>query len=484
MPTPLSMRLITFLIIHFIALQVHALPGTEKLTKLSVDTLPQPNFRYPALVGQFYKLVRQPYPWVRQKTFQGTLVRFIHAAERWGLREQDYSIGLLDSLYDNRIVLKGMQDTLYTDEIFTNAAIHFFHDMAIGNISQPVGYQGLKYLPDCVDIPGFLALAITNNLLEELPDAVEPQTPDYKAIKNTLAQLLEIRNDTTSHENRAEILIDKLTALNILPYALHKNNLARARQVIPIRIREASMTLNTIRWARCVQEIQCIVINIPSATLQYYEEGKLLLQSKVIVGKRSTPTSTLSSQIFEIVLYPYWTVPSKIASRELLPMIKRNPSFLDENGYQVISAGKVIDGATVDWKKYSSTNFPFTLRQSTGCDNSLGIIKFNFYSPYGIYLHDTPWKSLFNVSKRHLSHGCVRVEKVAELAKLLLKEDSTAFNGVLQKGDSLNTKPTSIPLTQAVPVIIVYNTAWPDQVGTVRFYDDVYQKTTYQTRPE
>jgi len=223
--------------------------------------------------------------------------------------------------------------------------------------------------------------------------------------------------------------------------------------------------------------VQCIVVNIPSAPLQYYVDGNLLLQSTVIVGKRSTPTSTLSSQVNEIVLYPYWTVPSKIASRELLPMIKRNPSFLDENGYQVISAGKLIDASMVDWKKYSSTNFPFTLRQSTGCDNSLGIMKLNFYSPYGIYLHDTPWKSLFNISKRFMSHGCVRVEKVADLARLMLKADSTAFDEVLQKGDSLNTKPTAMPLTQGVPVFIVYNTVWTDQTGIVRFYDDIYGKS-------
>lgn len=471
------MRLLLLITGLFIVLQAYTAPGSDKLTKLSVDTLPQHRFQQPALVRQFYDLVNQPFPWVQQKSLQQTLVQFIHAAERWGLKENDYSIDLLDSLYQNAIVLQSIQDTLYADEIFTNAAIHFFHDIAMGNGGQPVTYQGWKYIPDCLDIPGLLALAIDNDLVEELPDAMEPQTPDYKAIKNTLAQLLEISHDTTTYEDRAQTLIDRLTALSILPYALHKNNLAKARQIIPVRIREAGEALNTIRWIRCVQKVQCIVVNIPSATLQYYVDGNLLLQSKVIVGKRSTPTSTLSSQVNEIVLYPYWTVPSKIASRELLPMIKRNPSFLDENGYQVISAGKLIDASMVDWKKYSSTNFPFTLRQSTGCDNSLGIIKLNFYSPYGIYLHDTPWKSLFNISKRFMSHGCVRVEKVADLARLMLKADSTAFDEVLQKGDSLNTKPTAMPLTQGVPVFIVYNTVWTDQTGIVRFYDDIYGKS-------
>lgn len=449
-----------------ILLQVYCQTGPDTLHKPPFDTLPQVGFQNPVQVRQFYTLVKEPMPWLLQKTRQQLLLQFLQQAEHWGLEPFHYRTGFIDSVYKNNILLAGRRDSVYADARITDEAIHFFHDLALGNIDQPVSYTGFRYTPNCLDIPGLLALAIANDQLRELPEALEPSDPGYKSLKYTLLQLLKARNDSTVADSAQRTIEQRLAVAGII----------NARHLLPAHIRDLNQTLNTLRWVRCLQLERSIVVNIPSATLDYYEQGKHVLHSKVIVGKRSTPTSTLFSHITEVVLYPYWTVPSKIAQRELLPLIKRNPAFLSENGYQVISAGKVIDPATIDWQKYSSTHFPFTLRQSTGCDNSLGVIKLNFYSPYGIFLHDTPWKSLFTISKRYLSHGCVRVERVTELARLLLKDDSTDFDGILQKGDSLNTKPTPMPLVRPVPVIIVYNTAWTDLSGTARFYDDVYRK--------
>jgi murein L,D-transpeptidase YcbB/YkuD len=365
---------------------------------------------------------------------------------------------------------------MVADARITDAAISFFHHIAIGGEQPPVAYEGLRYVPDCLDVTGLLALSAGNGKLEQLPAALEPVTDDYKALSKLLRELLSARDDTSRSAGYRSVLLAKLRAAGVIPYALHEPDPVKLRVLLSGRINELNEALNTVRWARCLQLDECILVNIPSASLQYYVQGKLVLQSRVVVGKRSTPTGTLSSEVNEVVLYPYWTVPAKIASKELLPLIKRNASFLNDNGYQVISGGQIIDPASINWKQYNASRFPFTLRQSTGCDNSLGIIKLSFNSPYGIYLHDTPWKSLFNLPARYMSHGCVRVERVMELSNLLLRDDSITLKEVVQKGDSLNTHPTPLRLAQPVPLVVVYHTAWPDTTGTVRFYNDIYQK--------
>jgi len=43
-------------------------------------------------------------------------------------------------------------------------------------------------------------------------------------------------------------------------------------------------------------------------------------------------------------------------------------------------------------------------------------VKFVFPNEFEIYLHSTPAPELFNRSRRDISHGCIRVEKPAELA--------------------------------------------------------------------
>lgn len=404
-------------------------------------------------VKRFYALAETPYPWMLRPDLLRQLSQlFLHAGTH-GLVPQAFPIGYLDSLANGSLPLYNGADSLAADYRTTRAALCYFKALATGEAPVSILYKGLNPSSTCLDVPGLLASFVKQQSLTPLLSIVEPHAVLNKVLCDTLQSLVTIWQDTT-------------TATDSI----------RSTQKLIGRINALSQAINTVRWLRCLLDKQCILVNIPAATLQYYDQGQLLLTSKVIVGKPSTPTGTLTSMVTEVILYPYWTVPARIASRELLPLIKRNPGYLEANGYQVISNGKIIDAASIDWKRYSSTYFPFTLRQSTGCDNSLGIIKLDFYSPYGLYLHDTPWKVLFNAPKRFLSHGCVRVDKINELARLILKSDSLAFNDIIRKGDSLNSQPTPMRLSVPVPVVIVYETAWPDLYGTVRFFDDVYRR--------
>jgi murein L,D-transpeptidase YcbB/YkuD len=155
--------------------------------------------------------------------------------------------------------------------------------------------------------------------------------------------------------------------------------------------------------------------------MKVYSQGKVNLEMRMIVGKPSTPTSTLASRVNEVILYPYWHVPYSIATKELLPIIKRNPGYIEAGNYQVLNkSGNIVDPYSINWRALSRNYFPYLIRQSTGCDNALGLLKLNFYSPFGIYLHDTPVKSLFMLNKRYFSHGCMRMEKPMELGHLVL----------------------------------------------------------------
>jgi len=140
-------------------------------------------------------------------------------------------------------------------------------------------------------------------------------------------------------------------------------------------------------------------------------------------------------------------------------------------GLYLDTKGNILNPYSIVWSKYSGKTFPYRLRQSTGCDNSLGIIKFDLTSPFDVYLHDTNVKGLFSSDKRYRSHGCMRVEKAIELGNLLLNNKlDTAFLQACIKGE----KPITLQLKNAVPVFVVYLTADIDHNGSVTYYDDVY----------
>jgi len=242
------------------------------------------------------------------------------------------------------------------------------------------------------------------------------------------------------------------------------------------RLDQLRESLNYWRWTGRLRDNEFILVNIPAAHLQIVRNDSTTeLSMNVIVGKTTSQTPSFTAYINKVITYPYWTVPRDIAIKEMLPKILKSIDYLDNNNLQVINnKGKVIEPEKVEWSKLSKDYFPYTIRQSTGCDNSLGVLKFEISSPYSIYLHDTNRRDLFGKKDRFMSHGCIRLEKPMELAGYIL---GNALDSTLT--DSLNMClknqiPREIPLKKPFPVLIFYMPADIDEKGHLKFYNDVY----------
>lgn len=235
-----------------------------------------------------------------------------------------------------------------------------------------------------------------------------------------------------------------------------------------------SHALNEYRIVNRLAGQMIVLVNIPSATLRVIDKaGRVILKCKVIVGSPRTPTPIFATNLTRVITYPYWNVPRSIAVKEFLPKIKMDPGgYLDAMKLQVISPqGKIVSPEIIDWKSLSAKNFPYRLRQSTGCDNALGVIKFDLDSPYDVYLHDTNHRELFSKKYRFLSHGCIRVGEPVKLANLLMGKEwlSDAFIG--ERYHKLPSK--SYPLPNAVPVVITY--AMVEAEAGLVYYQDIYK---------
>jgi murein L,D-transpeptidase YcbB/YkuD len=175
-----------------------------------------------------------------------------------------------------------------------------------------------------------------------------------------------------------------------------------------------------------------------------------------------------------MVINPSWSVPRSITVKEYLPLLQRNPNAVGHLDV-VDRSGQIIPRGAVDFASYSAKSFPFALRQKPSEDNALGLVKFIFPNPYNIYLHDTPSKNLFANDVRAYSHGCIRLGDPVEFAYALLAVQTKDPQGVFQ--DQLVTgKESSISLDSALPVHLVYFTAWPDAENTITYRHDVYKR--------
>jgi L,D-transpeptidase YcbB len=176
-----------------------------------------------------------------------------------------------------------------------------------------------------------------------------------------------------------------------------------------------------------------------------------------------------------LVLNPDWTVPPTILTKDVLPAMAKDATYLANHQMDVIdNAGRIVDPATIDWSRYPRAAFPYTIRQRPGPTNSLGRVKFIFPNPHFVFLHDTPAKTLFAQPDRTFSSGCIRVENPLELAAILLRTKPEWTRAAIDAAIDAGTTKT-VFLDEPVPVLLLYLTAIAfDEGRDFAFYRDVY----------
>ena len=219
------------------------------------------------------------------------------------------------------------------------------------------------------------------------------------------------------------------------------------------RVRQIMANMERWRWLPAELPKDRIQVNIAAAVVTVFEGDQPIMSMRGVTGRPGNETPMLQSTIHSIVLNPPWNVPSGIAAKELWP---KGAGYLRANGYKIIGEGPNR-----------------RLQQQAGPMSALGRYKFDFDNNFAVYLHDTPSRSKFSAFDRLASHGCVRLEKPADLAHLLLRDDpewgSEAVQAAVDTG-----KTQRVQLSRQVAVYLLYWTAYASANGTMNFRGDPY----------
>ena len=236
------------------------------------------------------------------------------------------------------------------------------------------------------------------------------------------------------------------------------------------------MNLERWRWLPHALGSRYILVRIADFALDVVEDEEVTMTMRVIVGKPFTRTPVFSSSLTRLVFNPYWRIPRSIAANEILPLVERDPGYLERNGIHALPViGPRAAGATSPEIDLDAIrNGTSMLVQRPGFTNPLGRVKFVLPNPYSIYLHDTPAGELFNRRSRDFSHGCIRLERSTDLAAYLLRGHGdwprAEIERVMASGENVQ-----VDLPSTVPVFMLYWTAWVDDDGRAQFREDIYQ---------
>jgi murein L,D-transpeptidase YcbB/YkuD len=152
-----------------------------------------------------------------------------------------------------------------------------------------------------------------------------------------------------------------------------------------------------------------VVVNLPSFTLHVFDTatGDEVLQSRVVVGSLGK-TPRYMTHITNLKYNPDWSPP---------------PSLVAKGKHYV----------------------------PPGPNNPLGQMRFSTDRGDSIYLHDTNEHSLFALSNRARSHGCIRVQQWMGLAERLSGKDEATLRQTLATGK------TSYEKVARTPVVLAYS---------------------------
>jgi murein L,D-transpeptidase YcbB/YkuD len=228
---------------------------------------------------------------------------------------------------------------------------------------------------------------------------------------------------------------------------------------VPVEDRIQQVLLNMQRFKNnsAANTGTLLIVNIPEYKLHVYEGTDHVFDMDIVVGSEKNQTVTFNDEMTDIVFSPYWNVPPSIVTNEILPAMKRNKNYLRNNGYEITG---YENGLPV-------------IRQKPGKQNSLGQVKFIFPNEYGIYLHDTPAKGLFEYPKRTFSHGCIRLAEPEKLARYLLRNIPGWTNDKIKK--AMNSgREQWVKLLHPVSVSLSYYTAWVDEENLLQLRRDIY----------
>jgi murein L,D-transpeptidase YcbB/YkuD len=420
-----------------------------------------------------------------------SLLAALHQADEEGLTPSEYLVEAIDSL--SRV--RDAQTASDLDVLLSLVALRFGHDLGWGvvvpgEVDRDNDYSARPFNADTV----LAALATAPDPGRYLLQLAPLSTP-YRRLRSALAELRAIdakggwtapvpagpalkprakgprvaelrtllveRGDLPASAAKGDSF-DLVVARAVVQFqnrhGLEPDTVFGAQMVnefrVPLshRIQQVRFGMERMRWLPHDFTGRWIGVNLADFRAYVWDGDQAVYESRTVIGKKYHETPMFNGIMTYVVINPYWNVPPSIARGEILPKANRDPGYLSRNHMERVPGGGV--------------------RQLPGEWNSLGRFKFMFPNAHNVYLHDTPSKPLFERADRAFSHGCVRLQKPAELAEVLLKGQGWTPERIAATVAS--GKRTAVTLDQPIPVYIRYATAFHGPDGLLHYRRDVY----------
>lgn len=439
------------------------------------------------------------------------LINEIKNSYQDGLNPNDYDLKKIETLEKKR-------DSLNEEEIFKYDILltTTFEKLALhlhkGKLNPKKLYNDWDLKPKNIALSSYLEKGITSKTIDKIFNEIKPQHfiynqikksllvleqyPKYNFKKNKIDDKIEIHDtideiitikqklaywkDYTRKDSIITPIYDTITFIAVKKFQARNglksdgvigNGTIKALNFTKEE-RKKQIIANLERWKWFPSDFgeNYLIANLPDYEINYIANKDTIATHNIVVGTAKRKTPILSSKLSNIIFNPTWTVPPTIVKEDLTPSAKKNISYFERTRMTIYdSTGNKVNPE--DWDSEKARSYRYV--QTSGYNNSLGLVKFNFPNRHSVYLHDTNHRDYFSREYRALSSGCVRVENPLDLSEKILINEKNGFTkteiDTIIKRKNIKT----VPVKNEINVYILYWTNWFDKDG-LQFREDIY----------
>ncbi len=448
-------------------------------------------------VKELYKIFDKEIIWTSEENRKTLFENIKNKCEEEGLFVENYALSKLLAYEKNREELnyyefqkydillskafKNLANQLHKGiinprEVYGNWDANYRNPIFNNQIASAIKNEEITALLDkaIATHEPYLALKKQYQLHKELPEDAFINIPNPgKLIPNSNAAIvpkikkklvyfgyLNSNDESTLYDDKTVNAIKKFQENHGLPNdgvigggTISELNTSRSK-----RIKQILIGMERAKWYPNSLSSHYIYVNLPEFKVFYVKDNDTVDSKKVVIGTLKRKTPVLTSTIHEIVFNPTWTVPPTIVKEDLTPAATKSRGYFAASRITIKdSKGNIVDPK--DWKPENAGNYRYI--QSSGYDNSLGLVKFNFHNRFSVYLHDTNHREYFAKTNRALSSGCVRIEEPLAFTKtVLMKEDEEKWKDFEIDSIIKRAETKSIPIKNNIKIYQFYLTSW------------------------
>jgi L,D-transpeptidase YcbB len=259
--------------------------------------------------------------------------------------------------------------------------------------------------------------------------------------------------------------------------ALDKATILALNVPVERRIEQIMLSMERLRWMPEERADRVLIANKGDGVLRLLTPEGAKREWRILPNCPRDNLAIVAGNMKTMVLNPPWEVPYDYFQTVLYPELKRDPAIVSEQGFELYYQDTAMPMDALPWRQIPQSTISkdkdkFRFRLKPGTDNPYGRYLYQLNDTDQAFLFDAPPETIGDLCDPRLPKGAIAVVDGLDLMDILVTRKLGPAN-YLER--TLARRETLIvPDVERIPVMIVFQSAWIDANGNVRFSKDPY----------